>query len=92
VWLMLLQLLGAMSPLLLFPGQLFTGSWFAPTLAAQYIVKDVVLVAAALLLASTWTGARIVVEPRSLSSTLRSGPPHVSSDAAPAAVPTARRS
>jgi uncharacterized membrane protein YphA (DoxX/SURF4 family) len=89
VWLMLLQLLGAMSPLLLFPGQLFTGSWFAPTLAAQYIVKDVVLVAAALLLASTWTGARIVVEPRSLSSTLRAGPPRVIRDAAPAAVPTA---
>ena len=84
VWLMLLQLLGAMSPLLLFPG-----SWFAPTLAAQYIVKDVVLVAAALLLASTWTGARIVVEPRSLSSTLRAGPPRVIRDAAPAAVPTA---
>jgi len=87
VWLMLLQLLGAMSPLLLFPGELFTGPWFAPTLAAQYIIKDVVLVAAALVIASTWTGARIVVEPRSLSSTLRAGPPRASSDTAPVAAP-----
>jgi len=92
VWLMLVQLLGAMSPLLLFPGQLFTGPWSAPTLAAQYIIKDVVLVAAALLIASTWTGARIVVEWRSLSSTLRAGPPHVRSDPAPAVVATARPS
>ncbi len=77
VWLMLVQLLGAMSPLLLFPDQLFTGPWSAPTLAAQYIIKDIVLVAAALLTASTWTGARIVPEQRSMRSTLASGPPRI---------------
>jgi putative oxidoreductase len=71
VWLMGAQMLGAMSPLLFFPGELFAGPFRAPTLAAQYIIKDVVLVAAAMVIASTWTGARIVAEPRSMKSTLR---------------------
>lgn len=80
VWLMGAQMLGAMSPLVLFPGELFGGAGgsVAPTLAAQYIVKDIILVAAAMVLASTWSGARIVAEPRSLRSTLRSTIPHVS--------------
>ncbi len=73
VWLMGAQMLGAMSPLVLFPGELFAGLWHAPTLAAQYIIKDVILVAAAMVIAATWTGARIVAEPRSMASTLRPG-------------------
>lgn len=75
VWLMGAQMLGALSPLVLFPGELFTGPFYAPTLAAQYIVKDVVLVTAALVIAATWTGARIVAEPRSLWSTLHYNAP-----------------
>jgi len=79
VWLMGAQMLGAMSPLVLFPGELFsdTGGIVAPTLAAQYIIKDIILVAAAMVIAATWTGARIVAEPRSLRSTLRSTIPRV---------------
>ncbi len=64
------QMLGAMSPLVLFPGELFAGPWHAPTLVAQYILKDVVLVAAAMVIAATWTGARIVAEPKSMRTTL----------------------
>ena len=71
VWLMGGQMLGAMSPLVLFPGELFTGPWYALTLVAQYTIKDIVLVAAAMVIAATWTGARIVAEPRSMASTLR---------------------
>ena len=79
VWLMGAQMLGAMSPLVLFPGELFVGpeGTFAPTLVAQYIVKDVILVAAAMVIASTWTGARIAADSRSLRSTLRTRPPRV---------------
>ncbi len=79
VWLMGAQMLGAMSPLVLFPGELFSGAEgiIAPTLAAQYIIKDIILVAAAMVIAATWTGARIVAEPRSLRSTLRSTIPRV---------------
>jgi uncharacterized membrane protein YphA (DoxX/SURF4 family) len=77
VWLLGAQMLGAMSPLVLFPGELFSGSLHTPTLAAQYIIKDVVLVAAGMVIASTWTGARIVPERRSMRSTLGTGIPRV---------------
>jgi uncharacterized membrane protein YphA (DoxX/SURF4 family) len=70
VWLLGAQMLGAMSPLVLFPGELFPGSLHTPTLAAQYIIKDVVLVAAGMVIASTWTGAHLVPERRSMRSTL----------------------
>lgn len=72
VWLMAVQMIGAMSPLLFFTGELFPGKLHAPTLAAQYIIKDIILIAAGMVIASTWTGARIVAETRSLRSTLRS--------------------
>ncbi len=75
VWLMGAQMIGAMSPLVLFPGELFVGPLHAPTLVAQYIVKDIILVAAAMVIASTWTGARIVAEPKSMKSTLRTRTP-----------------
>lgn len=42
--------LGWMSPLALFPADLFTGT--GPTLAAQYILKDIVLGAAGLVIAT----------------------------------------
>lgn len=81
VWLMGAQLIGAMSPLVLFHAQLFSGPYHAPTLVAQYIIKDVVLVTAGVVISSTWTGARIVAEPRSMRSTLRDGPPRLESPA-----------
>ncbi|WP_461102450.1 hypothetical protein [Spirosoma koreense] len=70
VWLMAAQMIGAMSPLFLFPSELFPGIHHTPTLAAQYIIKDIILVAAGMVIASTWTGARIVAQPQSLRSTL----------------------
>jgi len=70
VWLMAAQMIGAMSPLLLYPQELFIKPYFAPTLAAQYIIKDIILVAAGMVIAATWTGARIVAQPQSLRSTL----------------------
>ncbi|MBD2757687.1 hypothetical protein [Spirosoma validum] len=70
VWLMGAQMIGAMSPLLLFSTELFPGPLHAPSLAAQYIIKDIILIAAGMVIASTWTGARIVAQPQSLRSTL----------------------
>ncbi len=94
VWLMGAQMIGAMSPLVLFPAELFAGSLYAPTLAAQYIIKDIILVAAAMVIASTWTGARIVAEPRSMRSTLLTRAPRtvVASRSGEAGVPTAKGS
>ncbi|WP_460673820.1 hypothetical protein [Larkinella ripae] len=70
VWLMGAQMIGAMSPLVIYSGELFPGPLHAPTLAAQYIIKDIILVAAGLVIASTWTGARIVAESKSFRSSL----------------------
>jgi len=70
VWLMGARMIGAMSPLVLSPGGLFAGPSQATTVAAQHIVKDVMLVAAAVVVASTWAGARIAAHPRSIGSTL----------------------
>lgn len=86
VWLMGAQMLGAMSPLVLFPGELFSGPGNAPSLAAQYIVKDVILIAAGLVIAATWTGARIVAEPRSMRVSLQEGAPRVRREYARAGV------
>lgn len=77
VWLMAAQMVGAMSPLVLFPGELFLSTTHAPTLVAQYIIKDIILVAAGMVIASTWTGARIVARPQSLRSTLPQRVPRV---------------
>lgn len=57
------QMLGAVSPLFFFPGELFTGPLHAPSLAAQYIIKDVVLVGAILVIGATLRGGRIIGNP-----------------------------
>lgn len=50
-------MVGILSPLVLFFGDLFPG---APTLEAQYVLKDIVLVAAGLVIAARALGARLV--------------------------------
>ena len=77
VWLLAAQMIGAMSPLLFFPGELFSGPLHAPSLVAQYILKDIILVAAGMVIASTWTGARITAEPTSMLNSLRRRVPRV---------------
>lgn len=57
-----LQMIGAMSPLFLFPAELFGGPFYAPTLEGQYVLKDVVLISAGLVLGATLHGGRIVTE------------------------------
>lgn len=85
VWLMAAQMIGAMSPLVLFPGELFPGSLHTPSLAAQYILKDIILVAAGMVIASTWTGARIVAEPTRMLTSLRRRAPKIHRSAQPLA-------
>jgi putative oxidoreductase len=54
------SVIGIMSPLVLFFSDLFPGFPGAPTLEAQYVLKDIVLVAAALVVAARALGARLV--------------------------------
>ena len=46
-----LQMVGILSPLVLLTGQLFSGPFGAPTLEGQYVLKDLILVGAALVIA-----------------------------------------
>jgi len=63
IYLLAIQLIGILSPVLLLSGRLFHGPHGAPTLEGQYVLKDVILVGAALVLAATATGARLTHEP-----------------------------
>lgn len=51
--LLALQMVGAMSPIFLFPEKVFVHIPWAPTLEGQYIIKNLVLISAAIVLGST---------------------------------------
>lgn len=62
--LLALQMAGTFTPLALFPDQCFTHVPFVPTLEGQYIIKNLVLIAASLVIGATVRGGRIQAEPR----------------------------
>jgi len=66
IWVLAAQFAGILSPLVIEPGQLFTGPHGAPTLEGQYVLKDIILVAAGMVIAAgTFRGGRMVrSEPR----------------------------
>lgn len=57
------QMLGTITPLVLFPAETWTVFPIAPTLEGQYIIKNVVLVAAAIVLGATVRGGELTAEP-----------------------------
>ncbi len=62
---------GILSPLVLLADELFTGPSNAPNLLGQYVVKDVILVAAALVVVAMARGAQLIparVDPEKLPS------------------------
>lgn len=61
--LLFVQMLGTVTPLVLFPAETWTTFPVAPTLEGQYIIKNVVLVAAAIVLGATVRGGELVPEP-----------------------------
>lgn len=63
IYLLGIQLVGALSPLALLAPRLFSGPHHAPTLEGQYVLKDVILVAATLVLAATLRGGRLASAP-----------------------------
>jgi uncharacterized membrane protein YphA (DoxX/SURF4 family) len=62
--LLAVQMLGTMTPLLLFPAETFTMFPFAPTLEGQYIIKNLVLVGAAMVIGGTVRGGQLRAEPQ----------------------------
>lgn len=61
--LLFVQMLGTLTPLVLFPAETFAVFPFAPTLEGQYIIKNAVLIAGAVVIGSTVRGGRIQPEP-----------------------------
>lgn len=59
MYLLIVQLIGILSPIVLLAPRLFAGPFHAPTLEGQYVLKDIVLVGAAMVIATTFRGARI---------------------------------
>ncbi|MBE2198416.1 MAG: DoxX family membrane protein [Anaerolinea sp.] len=57
-----LQMLGTITPLFLFPQEAFTRFPIAPTLEGQYIIKNIVLISAGLVIGATVRGGRIVAD------------------------------
>jgi uncharacterized membrane protein YphA (DoxX/SURF4 family) len=63
------QMLGTITPLVLFPAETWTVFPIAPTLEGQYIIKNVVLVAAAIVLGATVRGGELTAEPVAATAT-----------------------
>jgi hypothetical protein len=61
--LLVFQMAGTLTPLVLFPGEAFTLFPYAPTLEGQYIIKNLVLVGAGLVIGATVRGGRIIADP-----------------------------
>ncbi len=87
VWLLGVQMLGALSPLLLFPGEMFSGPYHAPSLEGQYVIKDVVLIAAGLVIAATVQGGRLVTGPKGRPRDMQTIPRQIPIEGVPGAAP-----
>ena len=57
------QMMGTITPIFLFPSEVFTVLPYAPTLEGQYIIKNIVLVSAGLVIGSTVRGGWVVSNP-----------------------------
>lgn len=62
--LLFLQMLGTLTPVVLFPQEVFTFVPYAPTLEGQYIIKNFVLIAAGLVIGATVRGSAVVADPK----------------------------
>ncbi len=60
--LLALQMLGTLTPLVLFPAETFTQFPYAPTLEGQYIIKNIVLIGAAMVVGATVRGGGLEPE------------------------------
>jgi uncharacterized membrane protein YkgB len=64
LFLLAVQMAGTFTPLVLFPAETFSVWPFVPTLEGQYIIKNIVLIGAAMVVGATVRGGGLVAEPR----------------------------
>jgi uncharacterized membrane protein YphA (DoxX/SURF4 family) len=63
LFLLFTQMLGTITPLFLFPHEVFLRIPYAPTLEGQYIIKNLVLISAGLVIGATVRGGALVADP-----------------------------
>ena len=61
--LLLLQLIGAISPVFIFTAEVFKIIPVVPTLAGQYIIKDIIIISAGILIGSSVRGGKMIADP-----------------------------
>jgi uncharacterized membrane protein YphA (DoxX/SURF4 family) len=61
--LLFLQMAGTFTPIFLFPAEVFTRIPYAPTLEGQYIIKNIVLISAGIVIGATVRGGRVIADP-----------------------------
>lgn len=61
--LLFVQMLGAMTPLVIFPSETFAAFPYSPTLEGQYIIKNFVLITAGLVVGATVRGGQLRAQP-----------------------------
>ena len=62
--LLFFHMIGTMTPLFICPAEMFSQGIFGLTLEGQYVIKNLVLASAALVLGSTIRGGRLVASPQ----------------------------
>ncbi len=62
LFLLFTQMLGTITPLFFFPDQAFLVTPWVPTLEGQYIIKNLVLISAGIVLGATVRGGRLTAE------------------------------
>jgi uncharacterized membrane protein YkgB len=63
ILLLAMQMVGALAPLVLFPAETWNVFPIAPTLEGQYIIKNAVLIAGAVIIGATLRGGRLTSRP-----------------------------
>lgn len=64
LFLLWLQMLGTITPLLFFPQEVFIHIPYAPTLEGQYIIKNIVLITAGIAIGATVRGGGMEADPK----------------------------
>jgi len=58
-----LQMIGTISPVFFFPNEVFVQVPFVPTLEGQYIIKNLVIISAAIVIGATVRGGSVIADP-----------------------------
>lgn len=72
LFLLFAQMLGTVTPVFLFPDAVFASVPYAPTLEGQYIMKNLVLVSAGIVIGATVRGGTVLADPAQVRRALTS--------------------